>query len=124
MRRTRGSSATGRIGEIIASRFLESLGYRIVDRNVACRGGEIDLVAWQGDTLVFVEVKTRTHVDTPITLQSIHSAKQRRLLRAAESYLVQAGLCPRETRFDVVVVCGTGESTRCELFVGAFEDQR
>ncbi len=121
MRHRSNPLATGRLGERIAQRFLESLGYRVIDQNVLYRGGEIDLVAWQGETLVFVEVKTRTTAALASTLESVHTSKQRRLVRAAEAYLARAGLHPGETRFDVVVVVGVGESTHCELIMGAFE---
>ncbi|GBD26408.1 hypothetical protein HRbin30_01740 [bacterium HR30] len=123
MRRKATSAATGAVGEAIACRFLESRGYRVIDRNVFCRAGELDLVAWQGDTLVFVEVKTRTSEGLRATVESVHPGKQRRLLRAAEAYLARAGLCPRETRFDVVIVTGVGEETSCTLIIGAFEDR-
>ncbi|MCX8071423.1 MAG: YraN family protein [Candidatus Binatia bacterium] len=122
MRHKPSALATGEIGEAIAAQYLKSLGYRVIETNVRCQGGEIDVVAWHGRTLVFVEVKTRKHTSRELALQAVDQRKQRRLLRAARSYLARTQLAPAETRFDLVIVTGTGENTQCELILGAFED--
>jgi putative endonuclease len=124
MSRRTTSKATGHVGEAIAANFLESLGYRIVDRNVRFPVGELDLVAWHSGTLVFVEVKTRRKQGATSALAAVHTAKQRRLIRAAELYLSKTGLSPAETRFDVVIIEGVGEETTCTLVSRAFEDFR
>lgn len=120
MRSHRTPPVNGTVGEAIAAGFLEQRGYRILERNYRCPRGEIDLVAWDDVTLVFVEVKARRRTTLPGALDSINRRKQRRMFYAAEHFLATRGLSPRETRFDVVVVLGEGEDVRCELVRDAF----
>jgi len=122
MHRRRNQIETGARGEEIAAKFLESRGYRVVSRNYRCPGGEIDLVAWQGRTLVFVEVRTRRTQDVIAAAGSVGHQKQLRLLRAARHFMSHHELDFSETRFDVVVVVGTGEETHCEIVCDAFQD--
>lgn len=94
----------GRRGEELAARHLERLGITVVERNVRLPGGEIDLVAQEGEELVFVEVKTRigdaeTAPDTAVT-----AAKLARLEQLAEAYVDRAGTPERDWRVDVVAV--------------------
>lgn len=99
------SNALGRQGEDQAERFLRRIGYRIVGRNVTNpsgrRLGEIDIVALDGDKVVFVEVKARKSADMPLGL-AIRSEKLRRLARIGEWYMKQAGWLDRKYRFDMV----------------------
>lgn len=95
---TRGK---GRAGEDQAVRWLERQGYRILDRNVVNRGGEIDVVAREGDTLCFVEIKARGRADFGPALAAVTPAKRRRLARAASLHLALTGLSG-ECRFDVL----------------------
>jgi putative endonuclease len=100
-RRTAGANA-----EQLAARHLEQLGYTIIERNFHCRGGELDLVAWQGATLCFIEVRSRKDERFGSPLDTIGSSKRRRIATAARAYL-RARRPPRcEMRFDVVAVCG------------------
>ena len=94
--------ATGIKGEEEAARFLARCGYAILDKNVRTRAGEIDLVAKEGKTLVFVEVKTRREEDSPEA--SVTPQKQRRLGRLAQHYLKWKRLGEVRCRFDVVAV--------------------
>lgn len=94
--------SVGRRGEEEAARFLGKRGFAILDRNVRSRLGEIDLVAREGQTLVFVEVKTRREGDSPEA--SVTPQKQRRLGRLAQHYLKWKRLGEVRCRFDVVAV--------------------
>ena len=81
------AKALGYEGEKLAADFLRKKGYEIVQQNFTVRGGEIDLVAKRGETLVFVEVKTRTNEQFGSGDESFTSLKKRRILRAIEQYL-------------------------------------
>jgi putative endonuclease len=95
-------------GEDAAGRFLEKQGFQILDRNYRCRWGEIDLVAQDGDDLVFVEVRTRKSKLFGTPQESITEAKAGRLVAACEDYLENrvAGGAQDEThwRIDLVSV--------------------
>ena len=89
-----------------AAEFLQHKGYRVLDRNWTCRGGEIDLVCNDGDTLVFVEVRARSSTSHGTPLETVVDGKRRRLIRAAEIYLHVKQLSDRACRFDVVAIVG------------------
>jgi putative endonuclease len=91
----------GKVGEEDAVRWLETQGFAILDRNVVTHAGEIDLVAREGETLCFVEVKARGTAAYGPAIAAVGPAKQRRLSRAAALYLALqnlSGAC----RFDVL----------------------
>jgi putative endonuclease len=107
--------------EVRVAEFLESNGLRIIDRNVAAAGGEVDLVALteQDDAslYVFVEVRSRAADDLGSPLETVDLVKQRRVIRAATAWLVTHDLWERvAVRFDVVGVTGQ----RIEWIRGAF----
>ncbi len=92
-------------GEDEAARFLSRCGYAILEKNVRTRMGEIDLVAKEGKTLVFVEVKTRRDLENaPPPQASVHTRKQNKLGKLAQSYLRAKRLREQPCRFDVVAV--------------------
>jgi putative endonuclease len=96
---------TGVKGEEEAARFLTRSGYSILDRNVRTRAGEIDLVAKEGKTLVFVEVKTRRDLEGGDPPQAgVHTRKQNRLAKLAHGYLKLKRIRQTPCRFDVVAV--------------------
>ena len=96
---------TGVKGEEEAARFLTRSGYAILDRNVRTRAGEIDLVAKEGKTLVFVEVKARRDlVEGDPPQAGVHTRKQNRLAKLAHGYLKQKRIRQTPCRFDVVSV--------------------
>jgi len=101
--------ALGRQGEDIAHRFLQRAGLVIVDRNyrMASGGGEVDLVGWEADTLVFVEVKSRKSVEYGSPDRAIGLQKQSSLIRAAREYARHAEVPWERVRFDVVNVVFT-----------------
>ncbi|CAG0930824.1 MAG: hypothetical protein EFKGCFLK_02593 [Rhodocyclaceae bacterium] len=98
-------TASGALAEEQAARHLARQGLKILARNYRCRGGEIDLVCRDGATLVFVEVRLRTHAGFGGAAASITPAKQRRLMLAANHYL--AGKPWPACRFDAVLLDGT-----------------
>ena len=96
--------ATGIKGEEEAARFLARCGYAILDKNVRTRAGEIDLVAKEGKTLVFVEVKTRKDLAGDPPQAAVNARKQNRLGKLALGYLKLRRLREMPCRFDVVAV--------------------
>jgi putative endonuclease len=112
----------GRHGEELACRFLKKSGYKILEVNYRGRLGEIDLVAEDGDCLVFVEVKTRDSLACGHPLESIDARKQRQLIRAASEYLAKCGAEERFCRFDAIsVLRADGPAPLIELVKNAFE---
>ena len=111
-------------GERAAARYLKRLGYTIVARTDRSVLGELDLVAVDGRTVVFVEVKTRsTMVGGDHPAEVVDERKQRRLARLALAYLKKHGLLEYPARFDVVTVLWKPDQRRptIEHFLNAFE---
>jgi putative endonuclease len=94
----------GRESEELAAVFLAGQGLDIVARNVRCLLGEIDLVARQGKTLVFVEVKSRSTLGYGTPQEMVTFSKQQRLTRLAQWYLKKHNLLRQPARFDVVAI--------------------
>ena len=110
----------GQNGEEIASRYLRSLGYHILERNVRTPFGEIDLVAEHEHMIVFVEVKTRTSADFGWAEEAVNFRKQKRLSRLAAWYLARLkGEC--QARFDVLAIEMGAHSPELRLVQNAFE---
>lgn len=103
-RRWRTPLTFGQRGEAAAARYLRRLGYKIVARSQHSRMGEIDIVAVDGRTVVFVEVKTRQSHEAGHPAEAVTPEKQRRLTRLALGYLKRHGLLECPARFDVVAV--------------------
>ena len=112
----------GRHGEQMAREWLEREGFVIEASNVRFRVGEIDLVAREGTTLCFIEVRARTSFAYGGALASIDDRKRRRLVRAAQVYLNGRGVQPESARFDVVAIDRHGDGPpMVELVRGAFD---
>ena len=94
----------GRLGERLAANVLEQRGYRILERNFRCRSGEIDLVAEEGQDLIFVEVKTRRGTSRGLPEEAVTSRKARKLQEVACYYLDAHHLPECSWRIDVVAV--------------------
>ncbi len=92
----------GRKGEDAAARFLERRGYDIVDRNWACAAGEADIIARDGDALVFVEVKTRSNAEKGFPEEAVDAEKRDRYERIAGMFLRGYDVVDVPVRFDVV----------------------
>jgi putative endonuclease len=91
-------------GERIAAAYLTDAGLRVLDRNSRCRDGELDIVAREGDALVFCEVKTRRAVGFGHPVEAVGPAKQRRLRTLAQRWLAAHDEHAPDLRFDVVGV--------------------
>lgn len=109
----------GRQAEETAVRYLRSQGYRILGRNIRAKFGEIDVVAREGPTLCFVEVKARSSIRYGWPEESVTWEKRRRLIRLAQGYL-QRARWTGPVRFDMVSVLGHPPQ-RIRLIKGAFE---
>ena len=110
----------GRRGERAAEKYLRRNGYRIVKRNFRAAGAEIDLVAMDGDVLVFVEVKTRRSRDAGAPEEAVDERKQKQIRRAAELFAMRYREDEIEMRFDIVAVDASGERLKIELLRNAF----
>ena len=115
----------GAQGEVLAARYLQRQGYRIIDRGVRNGRGEIDLVALHGRTIVFVEVKTRSSLRAGHPVLAVDEEKQRRLARLALGYCKQHRLLDCAARFDVVGIVWSPacRTPRIEHFPDAFEER-
>jgi len=112
----------GKCGEELACGELRRLGYRILDRRFRTRCGEIDIVARDGNVLVFVEVKARSTGNFGHPLESLTWQKQHRLSRMAASYLFVKQIADVACRFDVVAVTTVdSDRYRVEVLKSAFE---
>ena len=102
----------GNWGEERAALFLRLHGYKIVERNFRCRQGEIDIIAGKGGIVAFVEVKQRKNADFGEAREFVTYSKQRRVIAAAELWLMKTG-CELQPRFDVIeVYAPEGTDTR------------
>ncbi len=113
----------GNRGERAAERFLTELGYRIVARGLRSRRGELDLVAIDGRTVVFVEVKTRFDHAAGHPVEAVGPNKQKKLTALALAFLKKHKLLEHSARFDIVAITwpdGRAEPT-IEHFRNAFE---
>jgi len=108
-------------GERAAERCVRRRGYAILARNYRCRLGEVDLVALDGRTLVFIEVKTRRGDAVDAAFDAVDPRKQRQIARVAQHFVIVHGLQGRAVRFDVVGVWREGGTLCCELVQDAFE---
>lgn len=113
--------AIGRMGEDAAAKALKKNGYGIVAKNFRCRFGEIDIIAKDGKTLVFVEVKTRASDAFGTPGASVDARKQQRIITASSIYMHENGLDEAQVRFDVVGVdTSNGKVSRVEIIRDAF----
>jgi len=113
---------SGAAAEKAACAFLEARGAQVVGRNFRARGGEIDIVAREGDVLVFVEVRFREGEEFGAPEETVGFAKRRKIAAAARDYI---GRIPpgswREARFDVVTITGRGAEAVVRHIPGAFD---
>jgi putative endonuclease len=105
--------------EIRAARFLRAHGYRLVASGYRVREGEVDLIAWDGNILVFIEVKSRQNAEPPES--AVGMRKRARIVKAAHAYLSRHRLNEVPYRFDIVTVNRVaGKATACKLLRDAF----
>jgi putative endonuclease len=111
----------GKMGEDLACAELSRRGYAILARRYRTRFGEIDIVARQGDTTVFVEVKARAGGEFGGGAAAVTAWKQRRITSMAIDYLSRHDLHNRPSRFDVVTIDMRDGEARVEVYPHAFE---
>ena len=109
MRSNNTTTNVGQAAENLAARFLEKHGLTVLARNYRCRGGEIDLVCRTGKTLVFAEVRFRRNTDFGGAGASITLTKQRRIILAAQHYLLVHKQPNCDCRFDCLLLNGMDE---------------
>lgn len=110
----REKKETGKIGEDIAAKFLTRKGYTIIERNWRIKGGEVDIIAKDHDTVVFVEVKSRSSTEYGTGEEAITSLKKKRLITAAKAYLRYRGE-DFQCRFDVISILFTNRGKMKEM---------
>jgi putative endonuclease len=101
-----GNKGTGELGEEVATNFLIARGYRILERNFRCKGGEVDIIARDpGDkSLVFIEVKARRSLSYGVPQLAVTPFKQRQISKAALTWLSKNRLHDHNARFDVIAI--------------------
>jgi putative endonuclease len=115
-------SLLGQRAERIAASQIAQMGYRLWQTNFRCRYGEIDIIAWDGDCLAFVEVRSHYSRDFGTPRESIAARKQSRLSMTAQVFLSENNLHEATCRFDVVeVVFAKGAPPAIEVIQGAFD---
>ncbi len=110
----------GKRGEEIAARHLRRRGYRVLERNFCAAGAEIDLIAIDHETYVFIEVKARSSTIFGVPAEAVDARKAQRIRRAAALYLRRNHAEERPVRFDIVAMVGAGRIGRVELLKDAF----
>lgn len=110
----------GKEGEELALKFLKKKGYKIIHKNYRTPIGEIDIVAKDGNTLVFVEVKTREGMGYGYPFEAVNKRKRQRIANVASLYLKRFDDIP-SCRFDVVSIFYKDGKPQFELFKDAFE---
>jgi len=118
---TRERLELGRLGEELALKRVKRLGYKKIIRNYRCALGEVDLIAYDGDTLVFIEIKTRRGKSVGYAKEAVDARKKRQLSKVALAYMKSNDCCEAKARFDVVAVGLEGGKTRIEVIKNAFE---
>lgn len=119
-----GNRETGNRGEEIATAFLTARGYRILERNFRCRGGEVDIIAREpaDNSLVFVEVKARRNLSYGVPQLAVTPFKQRQISKAALTWLAQNRHHDQNARFDVIAILLDADGRHAvEHIVNAFE---
>jgi putative endonuclease len=118
---SRARQTLGKLGEDLACQELERRGYAILTRRYRRRGGELDIVARDGQTIVFVEVKTREGCEFGGGAESVTVFKRRRMTSIALDYMARNRLVECPCRFDVVSIDMCEPQPRIELYQNAFD---
>lgn len=113
--------SVGAEAERFAHQILTQQGYRIVETNARARTWELDVIAWENDTLCFVEIRSTKTLDFGGPLASVGAKKQRQIVRGATAWLAAKALAPTPfIRFDVLGVWGPVTERQFEIVRGAF----
>jgi putative endonuclease len=111
----------GKRGEELALKKVKRLGYKCITRNYRCPLGEVDLVAKDGDCLVFIEIKTRKGKSLGYAKEAIDGRKRRQLSKVALAYMKSNNCCEVKSRFDVVAINLKDDEEEIEVIQNAFE---
>jgi putative endonuclease len=118
------SKALGSKGEDLAVQYLKKKGFKVIERNYHCSAGEIDLIAREGNTLVFVEIKARSSSDYGLPQDAVDRFKQQKLIEAARTFMAQRRVTEDiAARFDVVAIHLTPGGPHIELIRDAFQGE-
>jgi len=111
----------GKLGEDLALKRIKRLGYKCLIRNYRCPLGEIDIIAKDGDTLVFIEIKTRRGRSLGYAKEAINRKKRRQVSKVALAYMKAHNCCDVKSRFDVVAINLTENKKQIEVIRNAFD---
>lgn len=119
----RNNKLLGTFGEDMACSYLESNGYRIIERNFSCKAGEVDIIAMEGDTIAFIEVKCRTSTNYGSPSEAVSYYKQNRIVKTALFFMTKHKIFDYMCRFDVIEVLkeGNKDNLCINLIKNAFE---
>jgi putative endonuclease len=116
--------ALGSRGEDLAVRYLKKRGFKVIERNYHCQWGEIDLIAREKNTLVFVEIKARSSSEYGLPQDAVDRFKQKKLIEVARAYMAERHLTEDiPARFDVVAIHLTPAGPHIELIRDAFQGE-
>jgi putative endonuclease len=118
---TRERLDLGKWGEDLALKKVKKLGYTCLVRNYRCPLGEVDLIARDGDSLVFIEIKTRRGRSLEYAKEAVNQRKRRQLSKVALAYMKANGCADARARFDVVVINLDGGEQEIEVVRNAFD---
>jgi putative endonuclease len=111
----------GRLGERLALEKIKRLGYKCIEKNYRCSLGEIDLIAKDGDCLVFIEIKTRKGRGIGYAKEAVTPRKMRQISKAALTYMKSNNCCDAKSRFDVIAINIINDREEIEIIRDAFE---
>jgi putative endonuclease len=118
---TRERLELGERGETLAFEKITRLGYTHIIRNYRCRLGEVDLVAKDGDVLVFIEIKTRKGRSLGFAKEAVNARKRKQISKVALNYMKTNNCCDVSARFDVVAVAIGSGLPQIEVIKNAFD---
>ncbi|OGP82480.1 MAG: YraN family protein [Deltaproteobacteria bacterium RBG_16_54_11] len=114
----------GSRGEDLAVQYLKKRGFKVIERNYHCQWGEIDLIAREKNTLVFIEIKARSSSEYGLPQEAVDRFKQKKLIEVARYYLAERHLTEDiPARFDVVAIHLTPAGPQIELIKDAFQEK-
>ena len=118
---TRERLELGQLGEELALKKIKGLGYKKIIRNYRCPLGEVDMIARDNDTLVFIEIKTRKGRSIHYAKEAVDDRKKRQLSKVALAYMKSNNCYGAKARFDVVAVSLRGDEQQIEVIKNAFD---
>ena len=118
---TRERISLGEMGERLALKKIKRLGYKFIAKNYRCPLGEIDLIARDGDCLVFIEIKTRRGRSIGYAKEAINKRKMRQISKVALAYMKANNCCDVKARFDVIAINIKDDREEIEIIPNAFD---